>query len=61
MLLDEPFSKLDQTLRSQIRSSTFELLKSRGTPTLLVTHDMADAPEGGRVFAMRASGDVQRV
>jgi putative thiamine transport system ATP-binding protein len=61
MLLDEPFSKLDQTLRSQIRSSTFELLKSRGTPTLLVTHDMADAPVGGRVFAIGSNGDVQRV
>ena len=50
MLLDEPFSKLDMQLRSQIRSSTFELLKQRGTPTVLVTHDLADAPQGGRVL-----------
>jgi putative thiamine transport system ATP-binding protein len=50
MLLDEPFSKLDMALRSQIRSSTFELLKARGTPTLLVTHDAADVPQGGRVL-----------
>jgi putative thiamine transport system ATP-binding protein len=50
MLLDEPFSKLDMELRSQIRSSTFELLKQRGTPTVLVTHDLADAPQGGRVL-----------
>ncbi len=50
MLLDEPFSKLDMELRSQIRSNTFELLKQRGTPTVLVTHDLADAPQGGRVL-----------
>ena len=50
MLLDEPFSKLDMQLRSQIRSITFELLKQRGTPTVLVTHDLADAPQGGRVL-----------
>jgi putative thiamine transport system ATP-binding protein len=50
MLLDEPFNKLDMELRSQIRSNTFELLKQRGTPTVLVTHDLADAPQGGRVL-----------
>ena len=50
MLLDEPFSKLDLELRTQIRSNTFELLKQRSTPTVLVTHDLADAPQGGRVL-----------
>ena len=50
MLLDEPFGRLDANLRSQIRSSTFELLKRRSTPTLLVTHDAADVPEGGKVL-----------
>ena len=50
MLLDEPFNKLDMQLRSQIRSTTFELLRQRGTPTVLVTHDLADAPQGGHVL-----------
>ncbi|MDE2383877.1 MAG: ATP-binding cassette domain-containing protein [Alphaproteobacteria bacterium] len=50
MLLDEPFNKLDAALRSQIRSSTFDLLQARGTPSLLVTHDLADVPPGGRVL-----------
>ena len=50
MLLDEPFSKLDSALRADIRSSTFDLLKRSGTPTVLVTHDVDDAPEGGRIF-----------
>jgi len=60
MLLDEPFNKLDVALRSQIRSSTFELLKQRGTPTVLVTHDLADAPRGGRVLKIE-NGYVKNV
>lgn len=43
VLLDEPFSKLDVALRSQIRSWTFSQLKARNIPTVLVTHDKEDA------------------
>ena len=60
MLLDEPFNKLDSALRADIRSSTFDLLKQRGTPTVLVTHDIADAPKGGRVFRIE-NGEVKYV
>jgi len=60
MLLDEPFNKLDMQLRSQIRSSTFELLAARGTPTVLVTHDLGDAPQGGRVLKIE-NGEVKDV
>ena len=60
MLLDEPFSKLDTALRADIRSSTFDLLKRRGTPTLLVTHDIGDAPDGGRVLEIE-DGEVKHV
>ena len=60
MLLDEPFSKLDSALRADIRSSTFDLLKRSGTPTVLVTHDVDDAPETGRIFEI-ADGKVKHV
>ena len=60
MLLDEPFNRLDSDLRADIRSSTFDLLKQRGTPTLLVTHDIADAPGDGRVFEIK-NGEVKHV
>ena len=50
MLLDEPFSKLDETLRTSMRELTFANLAKRATPTLLVTHDKADAPPRGRIF-----------
>ncbi|WP_334037032.1 ATP-binding cassette domain-containing protein [Alteromonas macleodii] len=51
VLLDEPFSKLDVALRSQIRSWTFSQLKARNIPAVLVTHDKDDAlAAGGNVI-----------
>ena len=51
LLLDEPFSALDKSLRSQIRMFVFEHVRKSGLPTLLVTHDHEDASAaGGRVI-----------
>ncbi len=50
MLLDEPFNKLDKDLRNSMRNYVFGHLKARNIPCLLVTHDIEDAPTGGRVF-----------
>jgi putative thiamine transport system ATP-binding protein len=50
VLLDEPFSKLDASLRTQFRAWVFQHLTERAIPTLLVTHDPADAPVGGRIL-----------
>ena len=52
LLLDEPFSRLDAGLRSQFRGQVFEHIHNLGVPTLLVTHDEADVPEGGKVLRM---------
>ncbi|MCM2296813.1 ATP-binding cassette domain-containing protein [Rhodoferax sp.] len=49
LLLDEPFSKLDAALRLQFRSFVFAQITHQRIPTLLVTHDPADVPPGGRV------------
>ena len=43
MLLDEPFSSLDATLREQVRDDTVALLRAEGTPVLMVTHDAEEA------------------
>jgi putative thiamine transport system ATP-binding protein len=43
LLLDEPFSRLDTSLRAQIRSFVFEQAQLRQLPVIMVTHDMADA------------------
>ncbi|WOS62828.1 ATP-binding cassette domain-containing protein [Sinorhizobium fredii] len=51
LLLDEPFSKLDATLRQQVRELVFSRAKAAGLPAILVTHDSADAEAaGGRVI-----------
>ena len=47
LLLDEPFSKLDAELRSEVRSLVFQQVRERGLPALLVTHDKADAQAAG--------------
>lgn len=47
LLLDEPFSKLDLALRNEIRAFVFERVRAAGLPTLLVTHDAADADAAG--------------
>lgn len=56
LLLDEPFSKLDAELRARMRTFVFEHARQRGLPTLLVTHDPADAQAaGGPVITLGAS------
>lgn len=50
VLLDEPFSKLDKKLRSQFRNWVFSRLRQANLPTLIVTHDEMDIPEGAKVM-----------
>lgn len=53
LLLDEPFSKLDAALRSDMRVLVFDHAKARNLPVVLVTHDPADAEAaGGEVFTL---------
>lgn len=47
LLLDEPFSKLDAALRERMRALVFGLVRKRGIPALLVTHDSADVADSG--------------
>ncbi|HET6652767.1 MAG TPA: ABC transporter ATP-binding protein [Nocardioides sp.] len=54
VLLDEPFSSLDETLRAQVRAETVAALRETGTTALLVTHDQTEAlSTGDRVVVMR--------
>ena len=53
LLLDEPFSKLDAVRRNRVRSFVFDRVRADGLPTLLVTHDEADAEAaGGRIVRL---------
>jgi ABC-type Fe3+/spermidine/putrescine transport system ATPase subunit len=52
LLLDEPFSALDATLREQLRAEFRERVREAGMAAILVTHDEAEA----RAMAQRAWG-----
>ena len=53
VLLDEPFSSLDETLRGQVRADTIAVLRATGTTAVLVTHDQTEALSvGDRVVVM---------
>ncbi|MFP5252509.1 MAG: ABC transporter ATP-binding protein [Actinomycetes bacterium] len=55
VLLDEPFSSLDETLRAQVRADTVAALRETGTTAMLVTHDQTEAlSTGDRVVVMNA-------
>ncbi len=61
MLMDEPFSGLDNRLRDGIRDRTLELLKESGTAVLLVTHEPDEAMRmADEIALMRAGRIVQK-
>ncbi|MEM1275475.1 MAG: ABC transporter ATP-binding protein, partial [Pseudomonadota bacterium] len=60
MLMDEPFSGLDNRLRDDVRDQTLELLKAEGTAVLMVTHEPGEAMRmADRIALMRAGQIVQ--
>jgi len=62
LLLDEPFVKLDVGLRTRFRRFVFEHVRSNRLPTILVTHDPADAPAcGGPVLQIGPTGEVNGI
>ncbi|MEX2124953.1 MAG: ATP-binding cassette domain-containing protein [Woeseia sp.] len=53
LLLDEPFSALDDANRAKVRQLVYEEIRRRKLPTLLVTHDENDtAHAAGPVVAL---------
>jgi putative thiamine transport system ATP-binding protein len=60
ILLDEPFNRLDTSLRTQMRDYVFTHIRERNIPALLVTHDRSDAPQEGRIFEI-VDREVRRV
>ncbi len=60
LLMDEPFSNLDQRLRRGLRAETARLLAETGAAAVLVTHDPDDAMAiADRIALMRAGELVQ--
>lgn len=60
VLLDEPFSSLDTSLRSQLRQEIRDILKAEKVSALIVTHDQAEAFEfSDRIIVMKAGTKIQ--
>jgi iron(III) transport system ATP-binding protein len=61
MLMDEPFSGLDNRLRDGIRDATLSVLKEEGAAVLLVTHEPEEAMRmADEILLMRDGLIVQR-
>ncbi len=58
MLMDEPFSGLDNRLRDEIRDSTLEVLKAEGSAVLLVTHEPEEAMRMADEIALMRDGQI---
>ncbi len=61
LLMDEPFSNLDKELRDRVRSDVKEILKTKGTPTIFVTHDQREALFMGDRLAVMRRGQIDQV
>ena len=60
MLMDEPFSGLDNRLRDGIRDATLDLLKDTGTAVLLVTHEPDEAMRMADEIALMRGGRIMQ-
>ncbi|MBR9864194.1 MAG: ABC transporter ATP-binding protein [Rhodobacteraceae bacterium] len=58
LLMDEPFSGLDDRLRDEVRDATLELLKDEGSAVLLVTHEPVEAMRMADKIALMRDGQV---
>lgn len=59
LLLDEPFSKLDLSLRDRFRSLVFQT--TRHLPVLLVSHEPEDAAPEGQIVQLQPHHKVIRI
>lgn len=58
LLLDEPFSAVDATVRAQLRGELRRIQEQTGIPMLLVTHDATDVIELASQVVLVESGRV---
>lgn len=58
LLLDEPFSGVDERLRRDLRKRTAALLREAGVAVLFVTHDVDEAFTLGDVLSVMAEGRI---
>ena len=61
LLLDEPFSSLDQAMRTQLRAEVREILREARQSSIFVTHDQGEALTVADEVAVMTRGRVLQV
>ncbi len=61
LLLDEPFSSLDQAMRTQLRAEVRQILREARQSAIFVTHDQAEALTVADTVAVMTRGKVLQV
>ena len=61
ILLDEPFSALDEHLRQQIRHDMLQALRQSGTSAIFVTHDRDEALRYADKIAVLQNGEILQI
>jgi iron(III) transport system ATP-binding protein len=61
LLLDEPFSNLDASLKNKVRDEVKQILSDAGATVLFVTHDTKDALAIADQIAVLREGRLQQV
>jgi iron(III) transport system ATP-binding protein len=61
VLLDEPFSNLDASLRDRIREEVVAILRTAGVTAVFVTHDQAEALSTAEQVAVMRDGRIEQM
>ena len=61
VLLDEPFSNLDASLREHLRLEVREILSAAGVTALFVTHDQEEALSLAETVAVMRAGRIEQI
>ncbi len=58
VILDEPFSNLDDTLRARVRAEIISIIREAGTTALFITHDQEEALSISDYVAVMSKGRI---
>lgn len=58
IILDEPFSNLDDTLRARVRGEVISIIRNAGTTALFITHDQEEALSISDLVAVMNRGRI---
>lgn len=61
VLLDEPFSNLDDIMKDQVREDVRAIVKQTDTTAVFVTHDTRDALSTADRIAVLREGEIQQI